>query len=865
MQEISHTASRAAGANVGAASGETPPAREQATGARAGDVDACFHCGSSCPREPLARDGKSFCCRGCLTVFELLTENGLAGFYELGQTAGVRVDAATTAEQFLFLDEAAVRERLVDFADARTTRVTFRAPAIHCLACVWLLENLFRLQPGIGRSRVNFLRQEVAITFATGEVKLSQVVALLASLGYEPDLKLSDLRGKSSNPRAARRLWLQLGIAGFAFGNTMLFSLSSYLGLSELNGPGFRHLFGLFSLALTIPVVLYSALDYWRSAWVSLRRRLLNIDVPITAGVLALFAESAFEVVARRGEGYFDTLSGLIFFLLVGKLFQRKTYDWLAFDRDYQSFFPLSVTRRRGAIDETVSLSGLAVGDRLIIRNAELIPADARLIEGPALADYSFVTGESEPVPKQPGDHLYAGGRQMGAAIEVEIVKPVSQSYLASLWSQEAFRKEKGNSFPALTNQYSQRFTKIVMAIAVGAAMFWAWVNPALSLKAFTSVLIVACPCALALAAPFALGTAQRLLARRHVVLKHAGVIETLARVDSIVFDKTGTLTAPGVVQFFGAPLAETEQSRLGALVGHSTHPLAARIHHFLGRQRRGADVVRSYRETPGGGLEGNVDGQDVWLGSWAWLKAKGAALPAEPPTAGGATHAAFNRRYRGTFMLATSLRPEVDTLINRLGDRFELALLSGDNERERDRFAAVFPADAALRFNQSPLDKLEFIRGRQRAGRVVMMVGDGLNDAGALRQSDVGVAVVETPRAFSPASDVILQAEMAPRLDEVLRFAKATTRVVRASFLISAAYNLVGVTIAARGLLSPVICAVLMPLSSATVVAFTCGATVWLGRRLGSAAGTITAPSAAVERPSAAALVPQPVQEVAV
>jgi Cu+-exporting ATPase len=306
----------------------------------------CFHCGTSCGRGALIRQEKSFCCQGCLTVFELLTEHGLDDFYRLGKSAGVRINRPGNADRFRFLDDPSVRERLADYSDERLTRV----PDLHCLACVWLIENLFRLKPGLGRSQVDFPRKAVSINFPTAEVKLSEVAALLASLGYEPELKFADLDANPT-PRLPRKLWLQLGVAGFAFGNTMLFSIASYLGLDAFSGPGFRKLVGFLSFGLAIPVVVFSALDYWRSAWISLRQRLLNIEVPIAAGIAALFLQSAYEVLSGRGEGYFDSLAGLLFFLLCGKLFQQKTFDRLAFDRDYKSFFPLSVTRRVSAGD----------------------------------------------------------------------------------------------------------------------------------------------------------------------------------------------------------------------------------------------------------------------------------------------------------------------------------------------------------------------------------------------------------------------------------------------------------------------------------------------------------------------------------
>jgi Cu+-exporting ATPase len=792
----------------------------------------CFHCGTPLRGAVFTSQHKSFCCKGCLTVFELLTENGLADFYRFGKAAGVRAKAAPE-EEFSYLDDPAVRRRLVDFADERVARVTFRVPSVHCIACVWLLENLFRLKPGIGYCRVNFPRKEVFITFEQAKVKLSEVAALLSGLGYKPELNLSDLDERPRSP-VARRLWVQLGVAGFAFGNIMLLSISSYLGLDAFSGPGLKKLFGLISLALALPVLAYSATDYWRAAWFAVRQRVLTIEVPIAVGIAALAAWSGAEVLTGRGPGYFDTLSGLLFFLLCGKLFQQKTYDRLAFDRDYKSFFPLSILRKRGSKEERIPLSQLQAGDHLVIRNGELIPSDSLLISGTAMIDYSFVTGESEPVGKAAGDHIYAGGRQIGSVIEVQTVKEVSQSYLTSLWNQEGLSKEKKTSLDTLTNRYSRRFTKIVLAAAAGAALFWLWQDSTRALSSFVSVLIVACPCALALAAPFTLGAAQRILGRRDVFLKNPSILETLARVDTVVFDKTGTLTACGAgsIVFWGEPLGDEEKGCIYSLAQHSTHPYAVRIAEAIGGEYP-AQRVRSFSETAGCGIEGLVGGRDIWIGSAAWLKSRNVPLQSLPTTSGSMVHVALNGNHRGSYTLSNALRPEAGEVIKKLSANYGLALLSGDNEKQRPRFHQLFGNSDRLHFNQSPRNKLEFIRQLQIAGKTVMMAGDGLNDAGALKQSDVGVAVVESIGAFSPASDVIMAASMVPRLDRVLRFAKSSVRVVRLSFVISALYNVAGISIAARGLLSPVICAILMPLSSVTVIACACGLTARLGRRL--------------------------------
>lgn len=803
---------------------------------------ACEHCGLPCENGSFAIGAKIFCCRGCQTVFELLTGNGLIDYYQLGKSAGMAFRRPEGNDDFSYLDHPEVSERLVQFSSDRLTRITFRLPAIHCIACVWLLENLPRLNPAIGQTQVNFGRKELAIAFDPSRLKLSEVAALLASLGYAPDLNFADLDGRSPSP-VGRRLWLRVGLAGFAFGNIMLFSLPGYFGLDRFSDAAFSPMFGWYALLLAVPVLLFSAADYWRSAWTGARQGRLTVEVPIALGLAALFERSLLDIYRGAGVGFLDTLTGLTFFLLIGRVFQQKTYERLSFERDFRSFFPLAVTRKRGTVaeplngqtEEKIGLAQLAVGDHLIIRNGELIPADSRLLSGPALIDYSFVTGESEPVSREGGSHLYAGGRQMGGAIEIVTVKRVNQGYLTALWNQAAFSKGKEAGFDSLTNRFSQGFTLGILTIAVIAGAAW-WIagNPARALNSFASVLIVACPCALALAAPFALGTALRMLGRRRIFLKAPSVIENLARVDTVVFDKTGTLTVAGreAVKFVGSPLDPAEACELFSLTRHSTHPYAVRICESLARDRF-PEEVRGFLETSGKGIEARIHGKEIWLGSGDWLAGRGVKLgKASCSTLGSEVHVAVNGSYRGRFVLVGAVRPQAERMLRELSQCCRLVLLSGDNARENEQFAELLGPDATLRFNQSPLDKLEFIHGLERNGRQVLMVGDGLNDAGALKQSTVGLAVVEDIGAFSPASDGIIAADRVAALAGILRFSRQSVNIVKAGLCLSAVYNLAGVTLAVRGTLSPIFCAIFMPLSSITVVMVSTGLAAWFARR---------------------------------
>jgi P-type Cu+ transporter len=766
---------------------------------------------------------------GCFAAFELLADNGLDEFYALSRSSGMQLQPPRGPQDYSYLDGPETRKRFIDFADEQITRVSFTIPTIHCVACIWLLENLSRLNPAILEARANFSTRQLRVQFASEGITLSGLVSLLTSIGYEPELKLEQLEA-TKRPSTDRRLWLQLGVAGFAFGNTMLFSLADYLGLDEFQGHALHAIFGWLSLLLAIPLLVFSAADYWRSAWVGIQQRRLTIEAPIALGLTALFAQSTYEIISETGGGFFDSLAGLIFFLLIGRVFQRKTYDRLSFERDYKSFFPLAASRIRNGSEERVALSDIHEGDRLVIRHGELIPADGELREGQAFVDYSFVTGEAEPVARQEGDGIFAGGRQLGAAIQVETLKTVSQSYLTSLWNQDAFRDDRMDDFQSITNRFSPWFTSAVVLIAIAAGLYWLSLEPARSVRAFTAVLIVACPCALALAAPFALGTAQRILGASKMYLKNPGILERLAMVDTVVFDKTGTLTHDGIgeIEFVGPELSRIEKHHVRSLAEQSTHPYANQIASSF-NDDHSIERVTDFEESVGRGLSAQVGANQIRIGSIDWLAAIGVNVPDANRAA--AVHVVIDDIYRGAFYIRNSVREQISKLIRDLRGNVEVALLSGDNDREAESFRELFGPDAVLRFNQSPQDKLDFIHSRQKSGRTVLMAGDGLNDAGALKQSDVGVAVVENTNRFSPASDLILDATQIARLNDLLAYSKRAVNVVRFCLFVSVLYNVVGLSFAARGVLSPVVCAILMPLSSISVVALASALAAWLGR----------------------------------
>jgi Cu+-exporting ATPase len=798
----------------------------------------CYHCGDLCASLDIQSGAKVFCCTGCKTVYEILQENNMCSYYDIDKTPGIsqkKLDSALSS-RYTYLDDPTIIKQLINFTDGNISVCNFVIPQVHCSSCIWLLEKLHKLNKGIIHSEINFLQKNLNIKFNPSEISLRQVVELLVSIGYEPQISLNDIENKVKY-HSNKNLYYKIGVAGFCFGNIMLLSFPEYLAPIGSLEYSFKQFFGLLNLLLGAPVLFYSAGDYFKSAWSGIKQQSINIDFPIVLGLVVLFARSAFEIITNTGVGFIDSMTGLIFFLLIGKIFQSKTYDALNFERNYKSYFPVSVTVRNKDGETTIPVQNLKNGERILIRNNELIPADAILFNGNADIDYSFVTGESIPVQKVPGEIIYAGGRQCGPVIELEVIRTVSQSYLTQLWNKDAFIKKDEDKFNSLVNIVGKYFTVCILLIAAAAFFYWYPQSLRTAINAFTAVLIIACPCGIALTSPFALGNAVRILGRNKFYAKNTSVIERLSKIDTIVFDKTGTITQPGEadVTFNGSIFNNYELKLIKSLVRNSTHPLSSRIYDAIDTKE--FLEVKSYKEFSGKGIEAIIDGIKVRLGSALFaadnnkiLRNSGSKI-SKPDTR---IFLSINGSIKGFFAINNIYRPGLDNITSDLKENYDLVVISGDNEGERENLTKYFGNSSRIMFNQSPHDKLDYVKELQENGNRVLMIGDGLNDAGALKQSDVGIAISEDISNFSPACDAIFDASEFSNLNKIIGFAKTTKKIIIISFIISIIYNILGVTLAFSSEISPLLAAILMPSSSITVVLFTVLSTNLMARKQG-------------------------------
>lgn len=773
---------------------------------------ACFHCGEALPGLPLIKDKKRFCCVGCVGVYSILQEHNLGDYYVYNDIPGQK--QKPKGLNYDYLDAPEIAAGLIDYQDDKITIITLYIPVIHCSSCIWLLESLHKIEPAVTQSRVDFLKKQVFITFKNQELSLKGLVETLVRIGYEPLISLQDVVKEQQNYTADRSLITKIAVAGFCFGNTMLLYFPEYFGLSSFE-QDFKTFFGWLNLAFAVPVVFYSGRDYFTSAWVNLRNGVLNLDFPLALGIAVMFIRSIVEVVTNTGPGWVDTLCGLVFFLLIGKWMQQHTYHHLSFERDYRSYFPVAVTVLTEGQEKPIPLNQLKKGHRILIRSNEIIPADAMLLKGEANLDFSFVTGESKPVHKVLGEIVYAGGRQLGGAIELEVVKPVSQSYLTKLWNNETFKIDK-NRISTFTGTTSKYFSIMLLIVATGSGIFWVFSDPAKAIASFSAVLIIACPCALALASPFTLAAVLSIFDKNKFYLKNTAVIEQLARIDTFVFDKTGTISNPEAAGFsFHGTITPEQQQWVSDLSRNSGHPLSRELVKSMNLPAKFA--VSNYREMVGRGLSGNINGQYLKIGNAAFT-----GLSLENQVAGTTVHVLLDEQYLGYYLFTPQWRPGLKALTVSLRKSANLYLLSGDQDHDRADLLTVFPESGQMHFQQSPQNKLDYISALQEKGDKVLMFGDGLNDAGALKQSDLGVAITDNINNFTPGCEAILDGASFSKIPAFIQQAKDAVKVIHMSFAISLVYNIVGLSFAVQGLLSPLIAAILMPASTATIILFT-------------------------------------------
>ena len=783
-------------------------------------ASACAHCGLPVPAGRRAVDGPAFCCAGCEIVHAAIAANGLEQFYALRERPE---PAHATTRAYTELDDPAFQRAHIRFAPDGLARSTLYLEDLRCTACVWLVESTPRCVPGVVEVTVDLGRGRADVAWDPGVTTLSAVACHLDRLGHVPH-PYRGLDRDAQRRREDRALLVKLGVAGAAMGNLMLLAIALYAGLFGGMSRADATVFRWASMIVALPALGYAATPFFTTALGSLRARRLHLDLPLSIGIIAGLVGGTVNVLRGHGEIYFDSLAMLVFLLLVAR--------WVVLRHQRRAssaaelLLALTPSRARridpgGTLE--VPIEAIVPGDLVSVLVGDVIPVDGVVEQGASSLDVGLLTGESRAAEVAIGDVVNAGTANLVAPLVVRATAVGEATRIGSLVATiEAMSAHKA-PIERLVDRIAGRFVKIVTLLALLTFVVWSFASPAIGMEHAMALLIVTCPCALALATPLAVTVALGRAARRGVLIKGADALERLATPGTMFLDKTGTLTAGtlAVVSWRG----DLDAASLAAAVeAGSSHPIARALRaHATPAHITATETV----EELGRGIGARIAENYVVIGAPAWVRARSTWRPViEAWTAELAERGetpiviAVNGVPVAVAGLADPIREDAAagiTALERLGWRVEI--LSGDDERVVRRVGAALGVPATrCHGGVSPEDKALAVSSARAKGPVVM-VGDGVNDAAAMAAATAGIAVSGAAEVAIDTADVYLRSPSIAMIATTLGGARATLATIRRNLRFSLAYNAVAGALAMTGLIHPLIAAVLMPLSSLTVL----------------------------------------------
>ncbi len=788
---------------------------------------ACTHCGNPVPGGlVVANQVEQFCCHGCETVYFAIREQGLDRYYSIrNEDSEAPRRPHTTDRTYKEFDDAAFQARYCREMPDGMVRTELFLEGVHCAACVWLVERATTDFGQGTRARLDIGRSAAEVTFDPKSTTLSEVARRLDTLGYASHpyrgAEARDLRVKEE-----RALMGRIGVAWAVAGNVMVMAITLYSGYFTDMDAETEQLFRWVSFALTIPSFFWSARVFFDGAWKALRAGMLHMDLPIALGLAAGFIGGMVNVFRGSGEIYFDYVASLIFQLLAGRWLQLRQRR-LAGDAA-ELLYSLAPTVARLVENDQVQevpVERLATGDVVEVRAGDTIPTDGVIVQGRSSLDASVLTGESRPVDVGEGDAVHAGTLNVSALLRVRTEATGEDTRVGKLMAAVAEASRRRAPIVALTDHVIGYFVAVVLVLAAITAGIWLWLDPSVALDHAVALLIVTCPCALGLATPLAVTAAVGKAAQRGILVKGGDAMERLAKPGLVLFDKTGTLTEGKIalMQWLGDVAL---QPRVAVLEQQSAHPLARAVVAHFGEQPH--LTVTDIQQTVGGGLAGVVDGHALLVGSPAYVAQQvGALTPQVDAWIAQLTQQAWTPvlvAQAGEVVAAMGfgdpIREEAAACLRALeAEGMQVGILSGDHP---DVVAAVARqlgiAPSRAQGGATPEQKLAKVQAELKNGPV-LMVGDGVNDAAALAAATVGISVHGGAEASLAAADVFLtEAGLSP-IVTLITGSRRTVRTIQRNIAFSLIYNLIGAGLAMAGLLSPLVAAILMPVSSLTVV----------------------------------------------
>jgi len=787
----------------------------------------CDHCGLPVPAGLVDDSAElQFCCSGCRVAYDVIHGAGLEGYYDLKDRIGAPELAAqgrgTAYDEF---DDPAFAELYCRRRRDGMTTVELYLEGVHCAACVWLVEKVPVVIPGVAECRLDVGRSLATVVWDPDLTPLSAIARFLDSIGYPPH-PFHGVEARDMERREDRALLIRIAVAGAIAGNVMLLAFALYGGHFHGISPAFRSLFRWVSLGLTLPSVLWCAQVFYRGAWGALKTRTLHMDVPISIGILAASGWGVVNTIRDNGEVYFDSVTVLIFFLLVGRWVQRRQQRRAA--RATELLFSLAPSTAR-VVEESrireIPAAALQPGMIVELRAGDSAPADGVVLTGESTMDLSLLTGESQPVGVRAGDPVHAGTTSLSGRLEIEVRSAGADTRLGRILRLVEEGAQRRAPVVLLADRISGWFVLTVLGLALVTVAIWLPVDPARAVENAVALLIVSCPCALGLATPLAVSAAVGHAARAGILIKGGDALESLARPARMILDKTGTLTEGrlAVVRWQGSELV---RRIVASAESHSTHPVAVAL--TQGVDPADDPIPTAVEQHPGRGLTARVEASALLVGSPSFAEAcvgqfsETIASRIRDAIDEGLTPivVVLDSEVAAVAALGDPVRADtVDALTAIKARGWQIEVLSGDHPgtvRALLRRLRLDPSSG--RGGAVPEDKVERVRQAADLGPVVM-VGDGVNDAAALAAATVGVGVHGGAEATLAAADVYLGEPGLAPLVRLLDGSERTLGVIRRNLLFSLGYNAVAVTLAMLGLMHPLVAAILMPASSITVV----------------------------------------------
>lgn len=797
----------------------------------------CFHCGLPLPAEGVYSHGiegeeREFCCLGCQTVCETIYASGMQGFYQRTPEGTLLSPPPPPPKDLGLYDlESVQQEFVIQKGDER--EINLLVEGIHCAACVWLIERQMARTPGVIRASVNLSGKRLHLSWNQKATQLSELLQQLSSIGYAAipfDPELADGKIKRQN----QAMLFRMAFAGFTMMNLLWISIALYSGADK---GEFRSLFQWIGFALATPTLLYSGWPFLKGAWSGLRHLHLTMDLPIALGATVTWAYSTYVTLnpEHQGEVYFDTVVNFLFVILVGRFLEAisKRHAVAATQRllDLQPKIALQLIDGQ---EQFTQVKSLKAGDLVLVKPGDKIPVDGTITVGKSQIDESMLSGESKPVAKGIGDRIYAGTLNSLNPLTIRVEATLRQSTLGKI--VDLVEKAQSSKAPiqCTADRIVPWFVATTLILASFTFIYWVDSDFEMALMAATSVLIITCPCAFGLATPMAISVASGLGARHGILIKNGAVLETLSAITHFIFDKTGTLTSGKMEVLSSHNLGESDPKALlrkaAAVERLSEHPLARAITRQADDQQLGYRQlkVNNYSYQPGLGVSASIDHERISIGSIDYLRDQKIEInpelqrraEAEEKHSQTAIHLATGTQHQGLFMVRDRLRDDAKELITHLHQQgISTTLLSGDRLAVAHAVASELSARMEVISGVRPDQKHRVIAERQQQGVSVVMVGDGVNDAPALIQADVGIAIGSGTDVSVESADIVLMDDELMKIDLAARLSRRTLRTIRQNIAISFAYNIIMVPLAMSGWVTPLVAAISMPISSLLVI----------------------------------------------